>query len=181
MNEAPCKNYGLFYIPLTSFVFVKTSVFFTWEKTTVFFTCKKYGLFFTRKNYGLFYKEKLRPFLQGKTTAFFTINYSLFLLKSTVFFIKNYKARSIRFSKTEIVIRFCKNFSLFYMGKTTVFFTCKKYGLFLQGKTTVFFTRKNYGLFYYKLQSFFIEKYGIFLLKTIKHGVYVFQKPRNLT
>ena len=56
------KKYVLFYIPLRHPFFVKTSVVFT------------------GKNYVLFYREKLRTFLHGKTTYFFT----------TDFFTKNY-------------------------------------------------------------------------------------------
>ena len=51
-------------------------------KTTVFFT-KNYGNIYIEKLRSFFTGEKLRSFLQGKTTVIFTA-------KTTVFFIKKY-------------------------------------------------------------------------------------------
>ena len=69
--EIFCKNYGLFYIPLTSFVFAKNYGLFLQGKTTVFFTGGKTTVFFTG--------EKLRSFLQGKH-VFLLKKYGLFCL-----------------------------------------------------------------------------------------------------
>ena len=66
------KTTDFFYIPLTSFVFCKNYVVFYREKLRTFLQGKT-TYFFTGKNYGLFYREKLRTFLQGKTTDFFTL------------------------------------------------------------------------------------------------------------
>ena len=99
-------------------------------------------------------------------------NYVLFYITSFIF-VKT----SVVFTREKLrtflhyVIRFCKNFSGFYKGKTTDFFTVKttyfftkNYGLFYKGKTTYFFT-KNYVLFLHGKTTYFFyrEKLRTFL------------------
>ena len=65
-----------------SLFYSKNYVLFYMEKLRTFLQGKT-TYFFTGKNYVLFYREKLRTFLQGKTTYFFTgKNYKRMLLPS---------------------------------------------------------------------------------------------------
>ena len=175
MNEVLCKNYGLFYIPLTSFVFCKNFCAFYGGKTTDFFTfpyvifCKNFSAF-------LHYKRMLLPpkeFIPVKSTFFentrvfffffFVKTTVIFTAKTTVFFTEKklrtfLQGKSTDFFTVKTSVFFTKNYGLFYREKLRTFLQGKTTVFFLHVKSTDFFTGKNYGLFYReKLRSFFLH------------------------